>query len=238
MFAGPNGSGKSTVFHQIKSETDLNLGIYLNADDIEKDLNKSNYLKLNSYNLALNVGDKFNEFISSHSLFSKAKKQGFIIDLKFEKGLIKTSENNINSYTASILTDFLRLELIKSGQKLSFETVMSHESKIKTLKFSSENKYRNYLYYISTENADINKFRVKERVENGGHAVPEKKIEERYFRSLSLLKKAIPFTYRTFIFDNSGSKSKLILDIFKAKTITFHSSSIPNWVDKYCLKTP
>ena len=46
MFAGPNGSGKSTVFNEIKEQYDFDLGIYLNADEIEK---KTKEEKFNCY---------------------------------------------------------------------------------------------------------------------------------------------------------------------------------------------
>ena len=35
MFAGPNGSGKSTIKSVIRSEL---LGVYINPDEIEKDI--------------------------------------------------------------------------------------------------------------------------------------------------------------------------------------------------------
>ena len=53
IFAGPNGSGKSSIINSLRSYkkengTPLDFGIYLNADDIAKDLqdkgcNFSNY---------------------------------------------------------------------------------------------------------------------------------------------------------------------------------------------------
>ena len=150
-------------------------------------------------------------------------------------GCIKNPNKKTHSYEAAILTDFFRQELISNGIKLSFETVMSHPSKIETLLLSKNNNYKNYLYFISTEDVEINKSRVKERVLNGGHQVPEHKIEERYYRSLELLQPAIKETYRTFVFDNSGNKARLILDIYKGNIVTYRSKSIPKWVDKYCL---
>ena len=235
MFAGPNGSGKSTVFSEIKSEYNLDLGVYLNADEIEKKLKKNEHINPIDYNLPKDIGKKFSDFVNSHTLYKKATKDGFKINLVYEDELILNPNSHTHSYEASILADFLRQELIKSGRKLSFETVMSHPSKIETLRFSEKNRFKNYLYFISTESVEINKSRVKERVINGGHSVPEHKIEERYYRSLQLLKEAIKSTYRTFIFDNSESKSRLILDIYEAKTVTYRSDKVPVWVDKYCL---
>jgi len=235
MFAGPNGSGKSTVFSEIKSEYKLDLGVYLNADEIEKKLKKNKNINPLDYNLPKDIGKTFNDFVKSHTLYAKATSDGYEIDLIYEDDLIQNPNSHTHSYEASILTDFLRQELIKSGSKLSFETVMSHPSKIDTLRFSEQNKFKNYLYFISTESVEINKSRVKERVINGGHPVPEHKIEERYYRSLQLLREAIKSTHRTFIFDNSESKSRLILDIHDAKTVTYRSDKVPFWVDKYCL---
>ena len=234
MFAGPNGSGKSTTFKTIQSK--FNLGYYLNADEIEKILKEKGFIDLKQFGLLYLNKDYFQKFISGHSLFKKARKDGFIIDLKWENNLIKNANRQTHSYEASILTDFLRTELIDKGQRLTFETVMSHPSKIETLKIAKGKGFKNYLYFICTEDPEINKSRVAERVVNEGHPVPENKIVDRYYRSLNLLPNAVSFSYKTYIFDNSGSTSKLILDIFEGKTITYHTSVIPNWVDKYLLQ--
>ena len=91
------------------------------------------------------------------------------------------------------------------------------------------------MYYISTESPLINIERVKQRVKLGGHPVAEKKIKSRYFNSLENLKSAALLTYRTFVFDNSGAKPNLILEVFKGEEVTFYHDEIPHWVDKYLL---
>lgn len=236
MFAGPNGSGKSTVYRSLKNK--FNIGTYVNADDIEIDLTSSKDFQLSKYGLKKQISSEyFSSFINNHSLFKKATSDGFLIDLKLEKGIILNPNKKTHSYEASILADFIRNELIINGKKLTFETVMSHSSKIETLKKSKRNGYKNYLYFISTESVEINKQRVDERVKNGGHPVPIKKIEDRYYKSLEYLIEAIQYTHKTFIFDNSGQKSELILDIFKGEIITIQSNFIPVWIDKYLLKT-
>jgi len=110
---------------------------------------------------------------------------------------------------------------------------MSHRSKIHFLKNANQAGYKNYLYYISTESPIINIERVKQRVKLGGHDVALAKIETRYYNSLSNLKEAIRNTYRTFIFDNSGDKPILILEVFKGEEVTYHHNEIPHWVDQY-----
>ncbi len=239
MFAGPNGSGKSTVFQFIQKKFRFDVGTYVNADDIEQEFKLNNKLVLEKYNINKNsiTSIGFQKYLNSHSLFKKATKDGFIIDFELDNGIIKTPNNKTHSYEASILADFIRNSLVNNGKKLTFETVMSHKSKIETLKKSQELGYKNYLYFISTESVKINKQRVIERVLKGGHPVPENKIEGRYYKSLELLLDAIKYTHRTYIFDNSGKTSNLILDVHNGSTVTIHKEVIPKWVETYILKT-
>lgn len=53
------------------------------------------------------------------------------------------------------------------------------------------------------------KERVKQRVRNGGHGIPDADIERRYTESLSNLKKIIPLCNRVKIYDNTISFRKI-----------------------------
>jgi predicted ABC-type ATPase len=114
---------------------------------------------------------------------------------------------------------------------------MSHSSKIDVLRKSKESGYRTYLYFIATEDPEINIARVKNRVANGGHFVPEDKIRERYDRSLAQLLNAIKHTNRSYIFDNSydGSKETWIAEITDGAQIEIKSSSVPAWFKRSVL---
>jgi predicted ABC-type ATPase len=233
MFAGPNGSGKSTVYEKLNK--DYSFGNYLNADEIEKSIRNIGFYDLSVWGIQQTEMVGFNEFTQNHSLRRKAIEQGYEIDLTLKNTKIINPNNETNSYEAAVITDFMRHLLIEKGVKLTFETVMAHKSKIETLKKSQELGYRNYLYYVGTIDPQINQSRVIERVSHGGHPVNPEKIESRYFESLSLLIKAIPFTYRTFLFDNSGEDSALILEVFEGREVIFHNDEIPKWVDTYFL---
>lgn len=50
MFAGPNGSGKSTFKHHIRPQL---LGIYINPDEIEKEVKSKGYLDFQNYQISL-----------------------------------------------------------------------------------------------------------------------------------------------------------------------------------------
>ena len=88
------------------------------------------------------------------------------------------------------------------------------------------------LYYIATDDPEINISRVRYRVEKqGGHAVPEHKITSRYHRSLGLLWKAISYTNRAYIFDNStqGQERTWLAEITNGRNLELKSNQIPAW---------
>ena len=49
MFAGPNGSGKSTIKEVIEPQL---LGVYINPDEIEKDIRRFDFLDFSTYRVA------------------------------------------------------------------------------------------------------------------------------------------------------------------------------------------
>lgn len=233
VFGGPNGSGKTTILEQIDRNYDI--GYYINADKIESEILKTGQLDLENYGLSSQDSKGFQRKIKNHSLYTKAIKDGYTLDLKIEGTKVINPDSKTHSYEAALIADLIRSALMRNGKKFSFETVMSHHSKIDFLKDCAKNGYKNYLYYISTESPIINIERVKQRVKLGGHPVSEKKIKERYFRSLDLLSAAITNCYRSFIFDNSGKNPLLIMEVYQGKEIVFKHNLIPSWVSKYII---
>jgi len=229
-FGGPNGSGKTTILKQIDHKFDL--GYYINADEIESEILSKGVLDLANYGISKSDASGLNRIIPKHSIYRKAINDGFVFDLEVKGTIVHNPNQKTHSYEASLLSDIIRNLLLKNGSKFSFETVMSHESKVDFLKSSTANGYKNYLYFISTESPVINVERVKQRVKLGGHPVDKVKVEKRYFRFLELLSKAIANTYRTFIFDNSERAPTLIMEIFKGKDVQFKHNLVPAWVDK------
>ena len=84
----------------------------------------------------------------------------------------------------------------------------------------------------------INKYRVKEvRLKEGGHDVPEDKIESRYYRSLNLLFNAAQIAYQSYFFDNSGEEFRAFAHFKKVKGKkqwdAIDKSQVPDWFLKY-----
>ena len=72
---------------------------------------------------------------------------------------------------------------LKLNKSFVIETTLSGKYLIKYIKRAKELKYKVMLIYLFLENPDSNIIRVKNRVLNGGHHIPENDIIRRYYRS-------------------------------------------------------
>lgn len=155
--------------------------------------------------------------------------------LDFSGNKLDFSRVEVNSYLASVASDFIRRKLLLSQQTFTFETVMSARDKVEFLAAAQGAGYRTYLYYVATEDPAINISRVENRVKGGGHDVPADKITTRYYRSLELLWEAIKYSNRAYIFDNSAIEAELIAEITNAEKIELRTDSVPAWFKRYVL---
>lgn len=159
-------------------------------------------------------------------------------DIVWKDNMLYLDAIPMNSYIASLITDFIRECLLNARVSFTFETVMSHMSKIDVLRKAKAMGFRTYLYFVATDSVEINLSRVASRVRMGGHSVPEDKVIERYNRSLDLLYDAIRQTDRAFIFDNSSEncESHWIAEITDGKELVFKSDLVPKWFEKSLLQ--
>lgn len=228
MFAGPNGSGKSTFKSIIRPEL---LGVFINPDEIEKEIRNYDFLDLENYQIKSSEKEILSFFINS-PLLKTADLLDDVDNLRFSDGKLSFFHVGVNAYFASVAADFIRQKLIECSKSFTFETVMSSPDKIKLLQYAQLRGYRTYLYYVATEDPAINISRVRYRVKMGGHSVPEDKIVSRYQRSLDLLIEAIKFTNRAYIFDNSTHEHIWLAEITDGHLMEMKTDQIPAWFKK------
>lgn len=233
MFAGPNGSGKSELKKYLPPKL---LGIYLNPDELEKEMRQQGFLDFSQFGVAVRAEEILpfftqSEFLIANGLGPSASR------LHFTDGKLSFKGVEVNSYLASVAVDFLRQKLLEKKITFTFETVMSHPGKVDILSAAQQAGYRTYLYFIATEDPEINISRVRTRVKLGGHPVPEDKIATRYYRSLDLLMGAIRHTNRAYIFDNSGHEKHhtWLAEITEGKELELKSEQIPAWFKRTVL---
>jgi len=116
-------------------------------------------------------------------------------DLKKEYGLADLE--------AAQKAEALRNKLVEEKADFSFETVLSTERSLLLLQKAKERGYEVQCIYVLTCKADINIARVRGRVREGGHDVPEDKIRSRYIKALKLLPQIIDVCDKILIYDNS-----------------------------------
>lgn len=104
---------------------------------------------------------------------------------------------------AQHIADMQRQDCLSRRASFSFETVMSHPSKIEVLRRARSLGYFVVLYFVGTESPVLNIERVRQRVALGGHDVPHDRIVARYERTMALLPEAIVECDSAVLFDNS-----------------------------------
>ena len=232
VFAGPNGSGKSTIKEVISPDL---LGHYLNPDDLERELRENPVFHFSQFLLPIPEEPAFRDFLTQHPLSIRAGLSTVFQTIRIQADTADFSQVRINSYVAAVLTDWLRNELIRTGQSFTFETVMSSSDKLDVFRRARAAGFRTYLYYIATNDPSINVERVQYRTQTGGHDVPSGKINDRYYRSLGLLVDAIRLTDRAYIFDNSGTERLWLAEVTAGVDLELREEEVPEWFALYVL---
>ena len=233
MFAGPNGSGKTTVQRELSQRFGAGfLGVLVNPDDLEATIRRTGRLDLGPFDVSAGENEVCDAFTSS--LFLKQHRLADAASvIRCEGQVIDFSGLAMNSYYASVLADFLRRKLLAGSVSFTFETVMSEPGKVELLREAQGLGFRTYLYYVATDDPEINVARVGLRVAQGGHDVPRDKIVSRYRRSLDLVRDAIRHTDRAYFFDSSEAVPILVAESEGGECPEWHTDWTPSWFDTF-----
>jgi predicted ABC-type ATPase len=147
---------------------------------------------------------------------------------------------------AQTIADRRRDACIAAARSFSFETVMSHPSKIDILARAKAAGFFVQLFFVGIDDPRTNIDRVRLRVAQGGHDVPLDKIIPRWMRTMALLGGAIKLADQSFLFDNSvagvDQGPKLVLTVARKIDGSVETSlkvkSPPSWVRQYVLDQP
>jgi predicted ABC-type ATPase len=104
-------------------------------------------------------------------------------------------------------------KLITDKKDFAFETTLATKSYVNTVKLARQNGYQIVLVYFWLDSVSLAIERVKTRVHDGGHNIPEPVIIRRYYSGLSnLFNLYIPICDYWMIFDNSTAPSELVAE--------------------------
>lgn len=102
-------------------------------------------------------------------------------------------------------------ELLDENESFAFETTLSAKGYRNKIIKAKKQGYTVTLLFFWLNNVELAKERVKIRVQEGGHNIPEKVIERRYSKGIkNLFDIYLELVDGTLIFDNSYGKHELI----------------------------
>ena len=153
------------------------MGIYVNADDITSHLIEDQSIGFSDYHLEVQ-DEEFKLQLVNSTFFSDVKNRDEVLEsLWIDSNRLYCNKENFYSPVSNFTADYIRNELLGYCPKFTFETVMSHPSKLEFIRKAKELGYKTYLYFVSLEDPELNKDRVRTRVQLHGHGVPEEKID-------------------------------------------------------------
>lgn len=113
------------------------------------------------------------------------------------------------SLTASKLLIKRLKELLENNRSFAFETTASGINYVKHLHLAKQKHYAIHLTFLWLASPKEAIKRVTQRVQQGGHHIPEETIIRRYHTGLTnLIKYYLPLADTALIIDNSSEESK------------------------------
>jgi len=121
------------------------------------------------------------------------------------KGLSPFQPEKVSFQAGRIMIERID-ELLKSGVDFAFETTLTTLSYLNTIKIAEEKGYSVTRLYFWLNDVNLAIERVKTRVSEGGHNIPEETIRRRYFRGIYNLTNKFTATCDYWIVINNSSR--------------------------------
>jgi predicted ABC-type ATPase len=124
-------------------------------------------------------------------------------------------------------------KMIIAKKDFAFETTLSARSFIRKIFTARKAGYQSTLLFFWLDSSELAIERVRLRVSEGGHDIPEDTIVRRYNAGLkNLFKLYIPECDYWMIFNNSGLQAQLIAEGYADKEIHIKNHSLFNVIKK------
>jgi len=135
---------------------------------------------------------------------------------------------------AAQIAEAERQQLLQANQSFIFETVLS-DSKGAKIQFLHEAKNNGYFVeavFIGLATPILSQARVIQRVDAGGHDVPDDKISTRFPRTLKNLAKLVDVVDRLTLYDNSRTDTPFqLVAYFENGQLIHRLANPPLWTE-------
>jgi predicted ABC-type ATPase len=104
-------------------------------------------------------------------------------------------------------------EYVRKGESFAFETTLSGRMYVRLIPQWRRSGYVVKLFFLQLPNPEMAIARVRQRVREGGHDVPEEAIRRRFHAGLkNFINLYRPLVNEWFLFDNSGPDPVLLTE--------------------------
>lgn len=121
-------------------------------------------------------------------------------------------------------------QYIEEGVTFNQETTLCGKAILKNIKKAKEKGYCIEMHYVGVDSVEIAKKRVKLRVDNGGHGIPESDIEKRYIETFRNLKEILKDCDLAAFYDNTERFRRFA--IFRNGEVVRISHNLPKWIEE------
>lgn len=119
-------------------------------------------------------------------------------------------------------------EHLRAGESFAIETTLAGNWTNDVIRAALERSFFTRLFFICLDNPERSIQRVRERVAQGGHDVPDADVRRRYARSLSNALRLVPIVHQALVFDNSGAEPRPVFEMRKGQLLTT-AEEMPTW---------
>ncbi len=136
-------------------------------------------------------------------------------------------KNNEDVFKAGKIAVKKIAQYMSQGISFNQETTLCGKSIIQNIKKAKSLGYFIEMHYVGVDSVEIAKQRVKYRVKQGGHGIPEEDIEKRYTETFQQLNQIMPECDLIAFYDNTDSFRRFA--ICKSNKVIRISRNVPKW---------
>jgi predicted ABC-type ATPase len=120
-------------------------------------------------------------------------------------------------------------EYFRHGVSFAVETTLSGRGRLELINHAKSRGYQVHLIFVGMDNPDRSILRIRNRVAEGGHFVPEPDVRRRYERSMANVAIAIRDADFARFYDNSGDRHRLVM-VTEGGSIVWQAHPLPSWL--------
>lgn len=122
-------------------------------------------------------------------------------------------------------------DLMNAEKSFAIETTLAAISYLRTVRVAQKRGYYVTLIFFWLPDVELAKARVRLRVQEGGHSVPEKVIERRFRRGIvNFFDHFLPLCDNVMVFNNASEEPKLVMAKTKDKPQEIFDNEIYNQI--------